>query len=62
MRAFLTTILNHYGYIYDIDVLIEVKELGIEELRQKLTDLNKKFASAALKIYFVMASQKYSGE
>ena len=56
IQVFLITILKHHGHIYDIDVLIEVKELSIVELRQKLTDLNKKFASTALKIYFVMAS------
>jgi hypothetical protein len=42
-------------HIYDIDVLIQSKDLNIRELREKLSELSKQFATASMKFYYVKA-------
>ena len=39
--------------VYDIDVLIETKNLNMVALRSQLQELGKHFAAAGIKLYFV---------
>ena len=49
-------LIDHGGHLkHDIDVLIETKNSNVQDLRQKLLDLSKNFASVALKFYYVKA-------
>ena len=41
--------------MHDIDVLIELKDLGVSDLRQKLQEFSEQFATAGIKLYYVKA-------
>jgi len=45
--------------MHDIDVLIELKDLGVLDLRQKLQEFSGQFALAGIKLYYVKARSSH---